>query len=68
MNTAVLMQKLLEIERMIGIEAPSEIRERVLDAQECLLQLQRRSLETRRRNESSGQGQFSFLHQFAREE
>lgn len=37
MNSSVLLQKLIDIERSIGVETQSTTRRKVLDAQEYLL-------------------------------
>lgn len=39
MNPSVLLQKLIEIERSIGIETESTTRRKVLDAQDYLLRV-----------------------------
>jgi len=41
MITDILSRKLFEIERAIGVEAPWKIRMMVIDAQDCMLQIQR---------------------------
>jgi hypothetical protein len=45
MNTGVLIGKLLDIERAIGIEDSSSLRTRIIDAQDCALQVQKRAIE-----------------------
>jgi len=44
MNTSVLLRKLIELEHAIGVETESTIRHRVLDAQDCLINLQRQNI------------------------
>jgi hypothetical protein len=50
MNTVVVLQKLNEIERALDVEERATIRKMLLDAQQCVLQLQRESPEQRRRD------------------
>jgi hypothetical protein len=40
MNSRILLQKLIEIERSIGVETESIIRHKILDAQDFLLRMQ----------------------------
>jgi len=39
MNFAVLMDKLIAIERSIGMDPPVAVRQLLIDAQDCVLQL-----------------------------
>jgi hypothetical protein len=50
MNTVVLLQKLTDLERALDVEERATIRRMVLDAQLCVLQLQRESPEQMRRD------------------
>jgi hypothetical protein len=50
MNTVVLLQKLRDLERALDVEERATIRRMVLDAQLCVLQLQRESPEQMRRD------------------
>jgi hypothetical protein len=45
MDTGVLIGKLLDIERAIGMEDSAALRARVVDAQECTLRLQKQLIE-----------------------
>jgi hypothetical protein len=45
MDTGVLIGKLLEIECAIGKEDASSLRTRVVDAQECVLRMQKQLIE-----------------------
>jgi hypothetical protein len=45
MDTGILIGKLLEIERAIGIEDTRALRTRVLDVQECVLRMQKQHIE-----------------------
>lgn len=45
MNSAILLTKLIEIEQAIGVEELSKVRNMVIEAQECLLVMQRESLD-----------------------
>lgn len=40
MNFNVLLQKLVDVERSIGVESEIAVRQKVQDAEECLLRLQ----------------------------
>jgi hypothetical protein len=48
MLTNILSRKLFEIERAIGVEAPWKIHVMVMDAQDCLFQMQRELVGSRR--------------------
>jgi hypothetical protein len=50
MDTPTLMTKLIEIEHAIGIEESFKVHKMVLEAQECLLQMDRESCGPRRTN------------------
>lgn len=50
MNAADLMAKLVEIERVVGWTSPVNIRARVTEAEESLLQLEQQMIETLREN------------------
>jgi|HubBroStandDraft_1064217.scaffolds.fasta_scaffold713736_1 hypothetical protein len=50
MNTSVLLDKLTMIERSIGVQTNTTLRNLVLDAQDCVLELQRTRAEDLRRN------------------
>jgi hypothetical protein len=41
MNTSVLLEMLIDIERSVGVETTTTLRNKVIDAQECLLLLQK---------------------------
>jgi hypothetical protein len=41
----ILLQKLIEIEQSIGVETNMTLRKQVLDAQDCLLQMQKEIVE-----------------------
>jgi hypothetical protein len=43
----VLMQKLIDIEKSIGVETDRTILDKVLDAESCLLQFQREMIASR---------------------
>ena len=45
MDTGVLIGKLLDIERGLGIEDTATLRTRVVDAQECVLRMQKQLIE-----------------------
>jgi hypothetical protein len=49
MNTTVLLQKLTEIERSIGVETNATIRNQVLDLQDFVLETQKQTLENLRK-------------------
>jgi len=49
MNTTVLLQKLIEIERSIGVETNATIRNQVLDLQDYVLEMQKQTLENLRK-------------------
>ena len=44
-NVTVLLDKLVSIEQAIGLATDASIRNMILDAEECLLELQREWLE-----------------------
>jgi hypothetical protein len=41
MYTSELLEKLFEIERSIGVETPMVLRSKVVDAEECVLRMQK---------------------------
>jgi hypothetical protein len=45
MDTGVLIGKLLDIERALGIEDTASLRTRVVDAQDCVLRMQKQLIE-----------------------
>jgi hypothetical protein len=45
------MQKLIDIEKSIGVETDRTILDKVLDAESCLLQFQREMIASRRGNQ-----------------
>jgi hypothetical protein len=49
MNTNILLDKLIEIERSIGVETNTTLRKQVLDAQDCVLEMQREMVENLRK-------------------
>lgn len=66
MNSTILLQKLVEIERSIGVESDSDLRRKVLDAEECLLQMHSELVERLRANEGMTTAQrFSLLREFS---
>ncbi len=66
MNSGVLLRKLIELERAIGVESESTIRHRVLDAEDCLLNLQRAQIDYYRAGSSYELPQrFTMLRRFA---
>jgi hypothetical protein len=62
MTTNILSRKLFEIERAIGVEAPRKIRMMVIDAQDCMLQMQRELVGSSRRPHHSHQGVSEAFH------
>ena len=48
MNSVILLTKLIEIEQAIGVEDPIKIRRMVIEAEECLLGIQKESLDRHR--------------------
>jgi hypothetical protein len=48
-NITFLLEKLADIERSIGVESENEVRSRVLEAQDCILQMQKEMLESLRK-------------------
>jgi hypothetical protein len=48
-NINILLGKLIEIERSIGIETDTTLRKQVLDAQDCLLGIQKEIVEKLRK-------------------
>jgi hypothetical protein len=48
MYISELLEKLFEIERSIGVEEPCVVRSKVMDAQECILQMQKEMAEVLR--------------------
>ena len=49
MDTNILLQKLIEIEKSIGVETNTTLRKQVLDAQDCVLQIQKETAENLRK-------------------
>jgi hypothetical protein len=45
MNPTILLQKLIAIERSVGVATPSALRNSLQEAQDYLLQMQRESVE-----------------------
>jgi len=45
MDSGVLIGKLLDIERAIGVEDTASLRTRVIDAQECVLRMQKQLID-----------------------
>jgi len=61
-NPNLLLQKLIEIERSIGIETDSTIRHKVLEAEECLLRMQGQRVEQLRAQAATNDSErFSLL-------
>lgn len=60
MNTIDLIQKLHDIEHAIGVEDQSTIRQRVIEALECAVRLQRESPEQLRRASRLGLSSATF--------
>jgi hypothetical protein len=56
MNTCVLLEKLIDIERSLGVETTISVHKKVIEAQECLLAIQKEMAESSRcsDNDSSG--------------
>jgi hypothetical protein len=48
-NTTILLQKLIDIERAIGTESDQTILDKVFDAENCVLQMQREMIENLRK-------------------
>jgi hypothetical protein len=48
-NTTILLQKLINIERAIGTESDQTILDKVFDAENCVLQMQREMIENLRK-------------------
>lgn len=66
MNSSILLQKLIDIERSIGVETDSTVRHKVLDAEDCLLRMQGELLGQLRTSEAiHAQQRFSLLHAFS---
>jgi hypothetical protein len=53
MNPTVLLEKLIEIERSIGSETNTTLRNKVLEAQEYVLEMQKETVERLRRQPRS---------------
>jgi hypothetical protein len=49
MNTAVLLEKLTDLELSIGVETNATLRIKVLDTQDCILAMQKSKVEELRR-------------------
>lgn len=45
MNTLLVLQKLIEIERAIGFESPQTLRLRVFDVEDCVLGIQKKAID-----------------------
>ena len=45
METGILIGKLLDIERALGVEDTATLRSRVIEAQECALRMQKQMIE-----------------------
>ncbi len=45
MDTGAIIGKLLEIEQALGVEDTASLRARVIDAQECVLRMQKQLIE-----------------------
>ncbi len=54
MTINILLEKLIEIERSIGVETNTAVRKQVLEAQDCLLAMQKEMVEKLRK----GPGRF----------
>lgn len=66
MNTNVLLQKLIEIERSIGVETDSAIRHKVQDAEECLLRMQGQRVDELRTQAAANDSQrFTLLRRLS---
>jgi hypothetical protein len=48
-NTTILLQKLIDIEKSIGKETDRTILDKILDAENCVLDMQRELIESLRR-------------------
>ena len=68
MNPSIMLQKLVEIERSIGVETQSTTRRRVLEAQDYLLKFHCGSEDALPRNSTGDepQGRFYLLQRFAK--
>ncbi|HEX4029418.1 MAG TPA: hypothetical protein VHX20_03595 [Terracidiphilus sp.] len=44
-NSGMLIGKLLDIERALGVEDTASLRTRVIDAQECVLRMQKQLID-----------------------
>ena len=49
MNTTILLQKLIDIEKSIGKETDRAILEKIFDAENCVLEMQREMIESLRK-------------------
>lgn len=45
MNTVLLLQKLIEIERAIGLESPQTLRLMVVEIEDCVLGIQKKAID-----------------------
>ena len=45
MNTVLVLQKLIEIERAIGFESPQTLRLMVFDLEDCVLGIQKKAID-----------------------
>ncbi|HLY40176.1 MAG TPA: hypothetical protein VKR52_03140 [Terracidiphilus sp.] len=48
MDTAVILEKLIEIEKALGVRELATIRKMIIDVQESILEMQKRSVDTLR--------------------
>jgi hypothetical protein len=49
LNTTILLQKLIDIEKSIGKETDRAILEKIFDAENCVLEMQREMIESLRK-------------------
>jgi hypothetical protein len=59
MNACVLLEKLINIERSIGVDGPTLLHMKVIDAQECLLEMQKEMAESAQHPEKDRTGTLS---------
>lgn len=65
MKFNILLQQLVEIEQSIGVEPDIAVRQKVLDAQECLLRLQGEYVNRlRTHTENTDTERFALLRSF----
>ena len=48
MNPAVILEKLLEIDRAVGRQDTVAVRRKIMEAQDCVLSMQKAQMETPR--------------------